>query len=59
MNDRLQTALRQLRLSGLAETLDVRLHEAATHQLSHAEFLELILRPRCVGAAAHTAIQRS
>jgi DNA replication protein DnaC len=44
MNDRLQTALRQLRLSGLAETLDVRLHEAASHQLSHAEFLELILQ---------------
>jgi DNA replication protein DnaC len=44
MNDRLQTALRQLRLSGLAETLEVRLLEAATHQLSHAEFLELILQ---------------
>lgn len=44
MNDRLQTALRQLRLSGLAETLDVRLQEAAGHQLNHAEFLELILQ---------------
>jgi len=44
MNDRLQTALRQLRLSGLAETLDVRLQEAAGHQLSHGEFLELILQ---------------
>ncbi len=44
MNDRLQTSLRQLRLSGLADTLAVRLHEAATHQLSHAEFLELILQ---------------
>ena len=44
MNDRLQSALRQLRLSGLAETLDVRLQEAAGHQLSHAEFLELILQ---------------
>jgi DNA replication protein DnaC len=44
MNDRLQTALRQLRLSGLTETLDVRLQEAAGHQLSHAEFLELILQ---------------
>lgn len=32
MNDRLQSALRQLRLSGLAETLDVRLQEAAGHQ---------------------------
>ena len=44
MNDRLQTALRQLRLSGLSETLEVRLQEAAGHQLSHAEFLELILQ---------------
>jgi DNA replication protein DnaC len=44
MNDRLQSTLRQLRLSGLAETLDVRLQEAAGHQLSHAEFLELILQ---------------
>lgn len=44
MNDRLLTMLKQLRLSGLAETLEVRLQEAAGHQLSHAEFLELILQ---------------
>lgn len=44
MKDTLQAILRQLRLSGLAETLDVRLQEAAGHQLSHAEFLELILQ---------------
>jgi DNA replication protein DnaC len=44
MNDRLHKALRQLRLSGLADTLDVRLQEAAGHQLSHVEFLELILQ---------------
>jgi DNA replication protein DnaC len=44
MNDRLQSALRQLRLSGMAETLDIRLQEAAGHQLSHAEFLELVLQ---------------
>ena len=44
MNDRLLTILRQLRLSGLAQTLDVRLQEAAGHNLSHAEFLELILQ---------------
>ncbi len=44
MHDRLQTTLRQLRLSGLSQTLDVRLQEAAGHQLSHAEFLELILQ---------------
>jgi len=44
MNDRLQSTLRQLRLSGLAQSLDIRLHEAASHQLSHLEFLELILQ---------------
>jgi len=44
MNERLASALRELRLSGLAQSLDVRLQEAAGHQLSHAEFLELILQ---------------
>ena len=44
MNERLLSVLRQLRLSGLAQTLDVRLQEAAGHQLNHAEFLELILQ---------------
>lgn len=44
MNDRLQTALQQLHLSGLAQSLDVRLQEASGHQLNHAEFLELILQ---------------
>ncbi|GDY07041.1 ATPase AAA [Planctomycetia bacterium] len=44
MNDRLQTSLTQLHLSGLARSLDVRLQEAAGHQLSHAEFLELVLQ---------------
>lgn len=44
MHERLLSLLRQLRLSGLAQTLEVRLQEAAGHQLSHAEFLELILQ---------------
>jgi DNA replication protein DnaC len=44
MNDALLRTLRQLRLSGLAQSLDVRLQEAAGHQLTHAEFLELILQ---------------
>ena len=44
MNERLSHILRKLRLSGLAETLDVRLHEAASNRLAHAEFLELILQ---------------
>jgi DNA replication protein DnaC len=48
MNDTLRTALKQLRLSGLLESLDVRLQEAASHGLNHAEFLELILQDELV-----------
>jgi DNA replication protein DnaC len=44
MNESLLSALKKLRLSGLAQTLEVRLQEAASHNLSHAEFLELILQ---------------
>jgi DNA replication protein DnaC len=44
MNDALHTALVKLRLSGLAQSLDVRLQEAAGNHLQHAEFLELILQ---------------
>ena len=44
MNERLLSALKKLRLSGLAQSLDVRLQEAAGHGLTHAEFLELILQ---------------
>jgi DNA replication protein DnaC len=44
MNERLQNALKNLRLSGLIQSLDVRLEEALRNQLTHAEFLELILQ---------------
>lgn len=44
MNDTLSTTLRKLRLSGLAETLELRLQEAGGNHLTHAEFLELILQ---------------
>ena len=44
MNERLERAFRKLRLSGLAQTLDVRLEEATRNQLTHTEFLELILQ---------------
>jgi DNA replication protein DnaC len=44
MNDRLRHALKQLRLSGLIHSLDVRLHEAQSNHLNHAEFLELVLQ---------------
>jgi DNA replication protein DnaC len=44
MKESLLSALKKLRLSGLSQTLEVRLQEAASHNLSHAEFLELILQ---------------
>jgi DNA replication protein DnaC len=44
MNDALRKTLKQLRLSGLLESLEIRLQEAAGHGLSHGEFLELILQ---------------
>jgi DNA replication protein DnaC len=44
MNPTLQSTLCKLRLSGLAQSLELRLQEATGHQLSHSEFLELILQ---------------
>ena len=44
MNDTLARTLKQLRLSGLLGSLEVRLQEAHGHGLTHAEFLELILQ---------------
>jgi DNA replication protein DnaC len=44
MHDHLRSTLRQLRLSGLAASLDVRLQEAQASRLSHLEFLELVLQ---------------
>jgi DNA replication protein DnaC len=43
MNVNLREQLKQLRLSGLMQTLEVRLQEAKSSKLDHAEFLELIL----------------
>jgi DNA replication protein DnaC len=43
MNAKLAEYLKKLRLSGMAQTLDVRLQEAAANRLDHAEFLELVL----------------
>jgi len=40
----LDLTLHQLRLSGLATTLDVRLQEAIASRLTHAEFLALVLQ---------------
>ena len=44
MNEALRTTLTKLRLSGLAQSLDVRLQEASGNALNHAEFLELVLQ---------------
>ena len=44
MNEALQNALRKLRLSGMSQSLEVRLQEAAGNRLSHIEFLELVLQ---------------
>ena len=43
MNAKLAEQLKKLRLSGITQTLDVRLQEAAANRLDHAEFLELVL----------------
>jgi DNA replication protein DnaC len=43
MNAKLTEYLKKLRLSGMAQTLAVRLQEAAANRLDHAEFLELVL----------------
>ena len=44
MNDSLQRALKALRLSGMTQSLDVRLQEAAGNGLTHVEFFELVLQ---------------
>lgn len=44
MHDTLNRTLKQLRLGGLAESLELRLQEAMANKLSHLEFLELILQ---------------
>lgn len=44
INESLSYKLRELRLSGMSETLPLRLQEASGNRLSHGEFLELILQ---------------
>lgn len=48
MNITLRDQLKQLRLSGLTESLEVRLQEAKASKLDYAEFLELILQDELV-----------
>jgi DNA replication protein DnaC len=58
MNDALNKALKQLRLSGLLQTLEVRLQEAASHGLSHADFLELIVQDELLVRSDRTVQRR-
>jgi DNA replication protein DnaC len=44
MKSTLTHMLKELRLSGLMNSLEVRLQEATSNRLTHAEFLELILQ---------------
>ena len=44
MNETLENALKTLRLSGMKQSLDIRLEEAAGNSLTHTEFLELALQ---------------
>src|SRR5690606_9828359 len=53
-----QQALRQLRLSGLAESLEVRLAEASGNHLDHGEFLELILQDELMIRASRLVERR-
>ena len=62
MNESLRRTLKQLRLSGLLESLEIRLQEAAGHCLDHAEFLELIVQDELAVRGNHqtrAAVQTS
>src|SRR6266446_1559587 len=58
MNDALTKTLKQLRLSGLLQTLEVRLQEAASHGLSHADFLELLVQDELLVRSDRTVQRR-
>jgi DNA replication protein DnaC len=55
----LTQSLRQLRLSGLLSSLEVRLAEAAGNRLEHAEFLELILQDELAVRASRQVERRT
>ena len=58
MRESLQQSLRQLRLSGLLSSLEVRLQEAAGNRLDHGEFLELILQDELAVRASRQVERR-
>lgn len=48
MNPQLANILKRLRLSGILNTLQLRIQEAMTNQLGHLEFLELVLQDEVI-----------
>jgi DNA replication protein DnaC len=58
MRPSLEQSLRQLRLSGLLSSLEVRLAEAAGNRLDHGEFLELILQDELAVRASRLVERR-
>ncbi len=58
MKETLSKALKQLRLSGLLQTLEVRLHEATSHGLSHEDFLELLVQDELLVRSDRTLQRR-
>ena len=58
MDERLRDTLRKLRLSGLAASLEVRLEEAMSRNLTHTEFLELIFQDELAVRADRTLTRR-
>jgi len=58
MSDALPAALKKLRLSGLLQSLEVRLQEAAGHNLSHREFLELVVQDELLVRSDRTLNRR-
>jgi DNA replication protein DnaC len=58
MRPSLEQSLRQLRLSGLLSSLEVRLAEAAGNHLDHGEFLEVILQDELAVRASRQVERR-
>ena len=57
MSEALRRALKRLHLSGMGEALEVRLQEAQSHGLGHAEFLELLIQDE-LAVRANRQLQR-
>ena len=58
MSEALRRALKRLHLSGMGEALEVRLQEAQSHGLGHAEFLELLIEDE-LAVRADRQLQRA